>query len=84
MVAIDIEATDVLVFLYSIVKFAIVGLIFPMAQILLYVMFVVLIVTFIANISGILGFFIFMIMLYYYVKGIIYIEPAYMNNIKLK
>jgi hypothetical protein len=45
-------------------------------------MAVVLVVTFIANISGILGFVIFIVMFYYYVKGIIYIEPAYSNNIK--
>jgi hypothetical protein len=63
------------------IKYAIMDVILPMAQILLYFMFIVLIVTFIANISGILGFFIFMIMFYYYVKGIIYIEPAYANNV---
>jgi hypothetical protein len=62
------------------VKYVITNVIFPMAQILLYFMFIVLVLTFIANISGILGFFIFMIMFYYYVKGIIYIEPAYANN----
>jgi hypothetical protein len=73
---------SVISFIIDAIKSVITKVIPSMAQILLYVMFVVLIVTFIANISGILGFFIFMIMLYYYVKGIIYIEPAYMNNVK--
>ena len=64
------------------IKFSIISVIFPMSKILLYFMAVVLVVTFIANISGILGFVIFIVMFYYYVKGIIYIEPAYSNNIK--
>ena len=51
-------------------------LIFPLAQIMLYFMFIVLIVTFIANISGLIGCCLFMLMFYYYVKGIIFIEPA--------
>ena len=66
--------------IFEVVKFIVSNVIFPMAQILLYFMFIVLILTFIANISGILGFLIFMLMFYYYVKGIIYIEPAYSNN----
>lgn len=66
--------------IFGVVKFIVSNVIFPMAQILLYFMFIVLILTFIANISGILGFLIFMLMFYYYVKGIIYIEPAYSNN----
>jgi hypothetical protein len=76
-----VEVTDILGYIVSAVKFSVVSIIFPMAQILLYFMFIVLIVTFIANISGILGFLIFMLMFYYYVKGIIYIEPAYSNNV---
>ena len=63
------------------IKYSIMEVIPQMAKILLYFMFIVLIVTFIANISGLLGFFIFMIMFYYYVKGIIYIEPTYSNNV---
>jgi hypothetical protein len=51
-------------------------IIFPLAQIMLYFMFIVLIVTFIANISGIIGCCLFMLMFYYYVKGIIFIDPA--------
>ncbi len=76
-----VEVKDVIGYIVSAVKYSITGIIFPMAKILLYFLFVVLIITFIANISGILGFFIFMIMFYYYVKGIIYIEPAYANNV---
>ena len=49
--------------------------IFPVSRILTYVILVVLMATFIGNISGILGFFIFMYIFYYYVKGIILIEP---------
>jgi hypothetical protein len=47
----------------------------PVFKIMTYFMGFVLIMTFIGNIAGILGFFIFMAMFYYYVKGIIFIEP---------
>ncbi len=43
---------------------------------MLYFMGFVLIITFIGNIAGILGFFLFLVMFYYYVKGIIFIEPS--------
>jgi hypothetical protein len=76
-----VEVSDVFGYIISAIKFSITGIIFPMAKILLYFLFIVLIITFIANISGILGFLIFMLMFYYYVKGIIYIEPAYANNV---
>ena len=47
----------------------------PLTKLMVFFMGFVLVVTFIANISGIIGFFIFMIMFYYYVKGVIFIEP---------
>lgn len=50
--------------------------VWPITKILVYFMGFVLILTFIGNIAGILGFFIFILMLYYYVKGIIFIEPS--------
>jgi hypothetical protein len=57
------------------------SVVLPLAQIMLYFMFIVLIVTFIANISGIIGCCLFMLMFYYYVKGIIFIDPAPKNNV---
>jgi hypothetical protein len=57
------------------------SVIFPIAQYMIYFLAIVLIVTFIANISGIIGFFIFILMFYYYVKGIIFIDPAPKNSI---
>jgi hypothetical protein len=57
------------------------SVIFPIAQYMIYFMAIVLVVTFIANISGIIGFFIFILMFYYYVKGIIFIDPAPKNSI---
>ncbi len=50
--------------------------VWPLTKVLIYFMGFVLILTFIGNIAGILGFFIFILMLYYYVKGIIFIEPS--------
>jgi len=61
--------------LFAVTKFAIFTVIIPVTKIMVFFMGFVLVVTFIANISGIIGFFIFMIMFYYYVKGIIFIEP---------
>ncbi len=60
----------------SLVSFSFGSVIWPLTKILVYFMGFVLIITFIGNIAGILGFFLFMVMFYYYVKGIIYIQPA--------
>ena len=56
-------------------------IIFPVAQYMLYFMAIILIITFVANISGIIGFFLFILMFYYYVKGIIFIDPAPKNSV---
>ena len=61
--------------LFIITKFSIFNIVIPVTKLMVFFMGFVLVVTFIANISGIIGFFIFMIMFYYYVKGVIFIEP---------
>ena len=61
--------------IFNMIKFAIVKVIFPISKLMLIFMAFVLVITFIANIAGIIGFFLFMLMFYYYVKGIIFIEP---------
>jgi hypothetical protein len=58
------------------VSFAIFDIIWPLTKLILYFMGFVLIITFVGNIAGILGFFLFLVMFYYYVKGIIFIEPS--------
>ncbi len=58
------------------VSFVFGSVIFPILTPFVYFMGFVLIITFIGNIAGILGFFLFMIMFYYYVKGIIFIQPT--------
>ena len=62
--------------LFIVTKVSIIYVIIPVTKAMVFFMGFVLVVTFIANISGIIGFFIFMIMFYYYVKGIIFIEPS--------
>jgi hypothetical protein len=62
--------------IYTIVSYSFGYVVWPITKILVYFMGFVLIITFIGNIAGILGFFLFMVMFYYYVKGIIYIQPA--------
>jgi len=61
--------------LFIVTKFAIFNIVIPVTKLMVFFMGFVLVVTFIANISGIIGFFLFMIMFYYYVKGVIFIEP---------
>ena len=61
--------------IFKVTKFVIMKVVFPLTKLMVFFMGFVLVITFIANISGIIGFFIFMIMFYYYVKGIIFIEP---------
>jgi len=58
------------------ISFAIFDVIWPLSKLILYFMGFVLIITFVGNIAGILGFFLFLVMFYYYVKGIIFIEPS--------
>ena len=60
----------------SLAWFSLADIVWPITKVLLYFMGFVLVLTFIGNIAGILGFFIFILMLYYYVKGIIFIEPS--------
>ncbi len=60
----------------NLVKNLIIVVVIPLIKVMILFMGFVLVVTFIANISGIIGFFLFMIMFYYYVKGIILIEPS--------
>ncbi len=62
--------------LFVAVKWVTINVVFPITKIMFFFMAFVLMVTFIANIAGILGFFIFILMFYYYVKGIIMIEPS--------
>ena len=62
--------------LFNVIKFVSLNIIFPVAKLMFFFMAFVLIITFIANIAGIIGFFIFILMFYYYVKGIILIEPS--------
>ena len=62
--------------LFITVKWVTVNVIFPITKIMFFFMAFVLIFTFIANIAGIIGFFIFILMFYYYVMGIIMIEPS--------
>lgn len=62
--------------LFNVIKFVSLKIIFPVAKLMFFFMAFVLMITFIANIAGIIGFFIFILMFYYYVKGIILIEPS--------
>lgn len=55
--------------------YAIVHIIIPLIPISLYFLFFCLILTLVGNLSGILGFFFFMVMFYFYVKGIIFYQP---------
>lgn len=61
--------------LFKVTKFVILKIVIPLTKLMVFFMGFVLVITFIANIAGIIGFFIFMVMFYYYVKGIIFIEP---------
>ena len=61
--------------IFQFLNFIIMKAVIPLTKLMFFFMGFVLVVTFIANISGIIGFFIFMIMFYYYVKGVIFIEP---------
>jgi hypothetical protein len=49
--------------------------IIPLCKISLYVVLVCLVFSILANLAGVIGLIIFMIVFYYYVKGIIFIEP---------
>jgi hypothetical protein len=62
--------------LFNVIRNIFVKVIFPIAKLMFLFMAFVLVVTFIANIAGIIGFFLFILMFYYYVKGIIFIEPS--------
>ena len=61
---------------FNIIRTLFVKIIFPIAKLMFLFMAFVLVITFIANIAGIIGFFLFILMFYYYVKGIIFIEPS--------
>jgi hypothetical protein len=61
--------------LFKVTKFVILKIVIPLTKLMVFFMGFVLVITFIANIAGIIGFLIFMVMFYYYVKGIIFIEP---------
>jgi hypothetical protein len=67
---------DLISLIIDAVVYSIAEVIWPISKVLIYFMGFVLILTFIGNISGILGFFLFMLMFYYYIKGIIFIEPS--------
>lgn len=72
---ISISPFDIITGIFNLIKNLIFVVIIPLTKLMVFFMGFVLVVTFIANISGIIGFFLFMIMFYYYVKGIIFIEP---------
>jgi hypothetical protein len=59
----------------KIIYYAIVHIIIPLFPIALYFLFFCIILALIGNLSGILGFFIFMVLFYFYVKGIIFYQP---------
>ena len=61
--------------IFKVTKYIILEIVIPFTKLMAFFMGFVLVITFIANIAGIIGFLIFMLMFYYYVKGIIFIEP---------
>jgi hypothetical protein len=61
--------------IFKIMYYAIVHIIVPLFPIALYFLFFCIILTLIGNLSGILGFILFMVLFYFYVKGIIFYQP---------
>ena len=57
------------------VSFVATKVIIPLAKLSLYIVLLCLAFSIISNLAGILGLIIFMVIFYYYVKGIIFIEP---------
>jgi hypothetical protein len=49
--------------------------IIPLTKYIFYFMMFCFALTLIGNLAGIFGFFIFVIVFYYYVKGILFIQP---------
>jgi len=60
--------------------YAIVHVIIPLFPLALYFLFFCMILTLVGNISGILGFFFFIVMFYFYAKGIIFYQPPIRGN----
>ncbi len=56
--------------------FTVTKLIIPLIKFMTYVMAVCFIFCVISNLAGLFGLIIFMMVFYYYVKGIIFIEPG--------
>jgi hypothetical protein len=56
-------------------KTAIVKAIIPLCKLSLYILLVCLAFSILSNLAGIIGLIIFMVVFYYYVKGIIFIQP---------
>ncbi len=57
------------------VSFVATKVLIPLAKLSLYIVLLCLAFSIISNLAGILGLIIFMVIFYYYVKGIIFIEP---------
>ncbi len=57
------------------VGFVLKKVIIPLGKLSLYIILLCFVFSVLANLAGIIGLILFMIIFYYYVKGIIFIEP---------
>jgi hypothetical protein len=54
--------------------------IIPVSKYIFYFMVICFALTLIGNLAGIFGFIVFIIVFYYYVKGILFIQPNFLEK----